>query len=46
MGRIADRLRELIAEMEELDRRHKELTEQHIAENRRALEELERLAAD
>jgi prefoldin subunit 5 len=46
MGRIADRLRELIAEMEELDQRHKVLTEQHIAENRRALEELERLAAE
>ena len=46
MGRIAYRLRELIAEMEELDRRHKELAEQHIAQNRRALEELERLAAE
>ena len=46
MGRIADQLAELIKRMEESDRRLKELTDQHIAETRRTLDELERLAAD
>ena len=46
MGRIADRLAELIKRMEESDRRLKELTEQHIADTRKALDELEQLATD
>ena len=46
MGRIADRLAELIKRMEESDQRLKELTDQHIADTRKALDELERLATD
>ena len=46
MGRIADQLAELIKRMEESDRRLKELTDQHIADTRQALDELERLAID
>ena len=46
MGRIADQLAELIKRMEESDRRLKELTDQHIADTRKALHELERLATD
>ena len=46
MGRITDQLTELIKRMEESDRRLKELTDQHIADTRRALDELERLAAE
>ena len=46
MGRIADQLAELIKRMEESDRRLKELTDQHIADTRKALDELERLATD
>ena len=46
MGRIADRLAELIKQMEESDRRLKELTDQHIANTRKFLDELERLAAE
>jgi|TARA_Y100000015_G_scaffold9736_1_gene9256 hypothetical protein len=46
MGRIADQLAELIKRMEESDRRLKELTDQHIADIRQALDELERLAID
>jgi hypothetical protein len=46
MGRIADRLAELIKRMEESDRRLKELTDQHIADTRKTLDELERLAID
>tara|TARA_R100000030_G_C3221812_1_gene116112 strand:+ start:585 stop:728 length:144 start_codon:yes stop_codon:yes gene_type:complete len=46
MGRIADQLVELIKRMEESDRRLKELTDQHIADTRKALYELERLATD
>ena len=46
MGRIADQLKQLIKEMEESDRRLKELTDQHIADTRKALDELERLATD
>ena len=39
-------LAELIKRMEESDRRLKELTDQHIADTRKALDELERLAID
>ena len=46
MGRIAEQLTELIKRMEESDRRLKELTDQHIAETRKALDELQRLSAD
>ena len=46
MGRITDQLAELIKRMEESDRRLKELTDQHIADTREALDELERLAVD
>ena len=46
MGVIADQLKELIEEMEESDRRLKELADQHIADTRKALDELERLAID
>ena len=46
MGRITDQLTELIKRMEESDRRLKELTDQHIADTRKALDELERLAAE
>ena len=46
MGRIADQLKQLIKEMEESDRRLKELTDQHIADTHKALDELERLAID
>ena len=46
MGRIADRFAELIKRMEESDRQFKELTDQHIADTRKALDELERLASD
>jgi chaperonin cofactor prefoldin len=46
MGVIADQLKQLIKEMEESDRRLKELTNQHIADTRKALDELERLAID
>lgn len=43
MGRIADQLTELIKRMEESDRRLKKLTDQHIADTRKALDELQRL---
>jgi len=46
MGRITDQLAELIKRMEESDRRLKELTDQHIADTHKALDELERLAID
>ena len=46
MGVIADQLKELIKEMEESDRRLKELTDQHIADTGKVLDELERLAID
>ena len=46
MGRIADQLTELIERIKESDRRLKELTDQHIADTRKALDELERLATD
>ena len=46
MGRITDQLTGLIKRMEESDRRLKELTDQHIADTRKALDELERLATD
>ena len=46
MERITDQLSELIKRMEESDRRLKELTDQHIADTRKALDELERLATD
>ena len=46
MGRIADQLVELIKRMEESDRRLKELTDQHIADTRKVLDKLERLATD
>ena len=46
MGVIADQLKQLIKEMEESGRRLKELTNQHIADIRQALDELERLAID
>ena len=46
MGRIADQLAELIKRMEESDRRLKELTDQQIADTRKALDELERFAID
>ncbi len=46
MGVIADQLKQLIKEMEESDRRLKELTDQHIADTSKALDELERLAND
>ena len=46
MGRIADRLAELIKRMEESDQRLKELTDQHIADTRKALDELQRLATN
>ena len=46
MGRITDQLTELIKRMEESDRRLKELTDQHIADTRKALDELERLATE
>jgi chaperonin cofactor prefoldin len=46
MGVIADQLKQLINRMEESDRRLKELTDQHIADTRKALDELERLATE
>ena len=46
MGRIADQLAALIKRREEADRRLKELTDQHIADTRKTLDELERLATD
>ena len=46
MGRIADQLAELIKRMEESDRRLKELTDQHLADTRKALDELDRLVTD
>ena len=46
MGRIADQLAELIKRIEESDRRLKALTDQHIADTRKALDELEQLATD
>ena len=46
MGLIADQLADLIKRMEESDRRLKELTDQHIADTRKALDELERIAID
>tara|TARA_Y100000015_G_scaffold8412_1_gene7964 strand:+ start:298 stop:441 length:144 start_codon:yes stop_codon:yes gene_type:complete len=46
MGVIADQLKQLIKEMEESDRRLKELTDQHIVDTRKALDELERLAIE
>ena len=46
MGRIADQLAELIKRMEESDQRLKELTDQHIVDTRKALDELERLSTD
>ena len=46
MGRIADQLAELIKCMEESDRRLKELTDRHLADTRKALDELERFAID
>ena len=46
MGRITDQLTELIKRMEESDLRLKELTDQHIADARKALDELERLATE
>ena len=46
MGRIADQLKQLIKEMEESDRRLKELTDQHIADTRKAFDELGQLAID
>lgn len=46
MGRITEQLNELIKRMEESDRRLKELTDQHIADTRKVLDELEQLATD
>lgn len=46
MGRIADRLGELLKRMEESDRRLQRLTEQHIADTRKTLDELQRLNSD
>lgn len=46
MGRITDQLTELIKRMEESDRRLKKLTDKHIADTRKALDELERLATE
>ena len=46
MGRIAEQLAELIKRMEESDRRLKKLTDQHIADTRKALDELERLSIE
>ena len=46
MGRITEQLTELIKRMEESDRRLKELTDQFIADTRKALDELERLPTD
>tara|TARA_Y100000289_G_scaffold58932_1_gene64588 strand:+ start:484 stop:627 length:144 start_codon:yes stop_codon:yes gene_type:complete len=46
MGRITAQLTELIKRMEESDRRLKELTDQHIANTRKALDELERIVID
>ena len=43
MGRIADQLNELIERMKESDRRLQELTDQHIADTRKTLDDLERL---
>ena len=43
MGRIADQLNELIKRLEESDRRFRELTDQHIADTRKTLDDLERL---
>lgn len=46
MGRIAEQLAELIKRMEESDRRLKRLTDQHIADTRKTLDELERLSIE
>ena len=46
MGRITDQLAELIKQMEESDRRLKELTDQHLADTRKVLDELDRLTTD
>jgi|TARA_B100000073_G_scaffold152502_1_gene125823 hypothetical protein len=43
MGRIADQLNELIERMKESDRRLQELTDQHITDTRKMLDDLERL---
>ncbi len=46
MGRIADQLSELLKRMEESDRRLQRLTEQHIADTRKALDELQKLNSE
>ena len=43
MGRISDQLNELIKRLEESDRRFRELTDQHITDTRKTLDDLERL---
>lgn len=46
MGRIADQLSELLKRMEESDRRIQRLTEQHIADTRKALDEMKQIVSD
>tara|TARA_Y100000004_G_scaffold94492_1_gene105896 strand:+ start:265 stop:408 length:144 start_codon:yes stop_codon:yes gene_type:complete len=46
MGRIADQLSELLQRMEESDRRLQRLTEQYIADTRKALDELQKLNSE
>ena len=43
---FANQLADLVKQLEESDKRLKELTDQHVAEQRRLLEELEQITKD
>ena len=44
MGQLANKMRELIEQMEALDRKHKQLMDAQILDTRKALKEMEELA--